>query len=167
MIRRLVPDWKQHLILVQPETVVRWHRQGWRLYWRWLTGTLIHPMPSAHPAVGRGPVRLGRYPHGRLTDHSGCGLPVRVRSDLDRRQVCGCRPRRRLRPVTERPSVHLRKYGAWRSYVVRVRRATLLSVAPSSAGSTFALSHPLLEPLTHPAAARRALLRPHRSNAER
>ncbi|MHB8590258.1 MAG: hypothetical protein ACYDA0_15665, partial [Candidatus Dormibacteraceae bacterium] len=23
---------------------------------RWLTGTLIHPMPSAHPAVGRGPV---------------------------------------------------------------------------------------------------------------
>jgi putative transposase len=32
---RLVPDWKQYLILVQPETVVRWHRQGWRLYWRW------------------------------------------------------------------------------------------------------------------------------------
>ena len=38
MIRRLVPDWKQHLILVQPETVVRWHRQGWRLYWRWRSG---------------------------------------------------------------------------------------------------------------------------------
>ena len=26
LVRRLVPDWKQHLILVQPETVVRWHR---------------------------------------------------------------------------------------------------------------------------------------------
>jgi hypothetical protein len=38
VIRRLVPDWKQHLILVQPETVVRWHRQGWRLYWRWRSG---------------------------------------------------------------------------------------------------------------------------------
>jgi len=35
LVRRLVPDWKQYLILVQPETVVRWHRQGWRLYWRW------------------------------------------------------------------------------------------------------------------------------------
>ena len=23
------------LIIVQPETVVRWHRQGFRLYWRW------------------------------------------------------------------------------------------------------------------------------------
>lgn len=28
VIRRLVPDGKQHLILVQPVTVVRWHRQG-------------------------------------------------------------------------------------------------------------------------------------------
>jgi putative transposase len=34
LVRRLVPDWKQDLILVQPENVVRWHRQGWRLYWR-------------------------------------------------------------------------------------------------------------------------------------
>jgi putative transposase len=38
LVRRLVPDWKQHLILVQPETVVRWHRQGWRFYWRWRSG---------------------------------------------------------------------------------------------------------------------------------
>jgi hypothetical protein len=38
VVRRLVPDWKQHLISVQPETVVRWHRQGWRLCWRWRSG---------------------------------------------------------------------------------------------------------------------------------
>jgi hypothetical protein len=30
VIRRLIPDWKQHLILVQPETVVRWHQTGKR-----------------------------------------------------------------------------------------------------------------------------------------
>jgi hypothetical protein len=23
------------LVIVKPDTVVRWHRQGWRLYWRW------------------------------------------------------------------------------------------------------------------------------------
>src|SRR5262245_5981629 len=28
-------DWRRHLVLVRPETVVRWHRQGWRLFWRW------------------------------------------------------------------------------------------------------------------------------------
>jgi putative transposase len=38
VVRSLYPDWKQHLILVRPETVVRWHRRGWRLYWRWRSG---------------------------------------------------------------------------------------------------------------------------------
>ena len=27
--------WRAVLAIVQPETVVRWHRQGFRLYWRW------------------------------------------------------------------------------------------------------------------------------------
>jgi transposase InsO family protein len=27
--------WGQHLAVVRPETVLRWHRQGWRLFWRW------------------------------------------------------------------------------------------------------------------------------------
>src|SRR5262245_27686279 len=31
-------DWRRHLVLVKPETVVRWHRQGWRLFWRWKSG---------------------------------------------------------------------------------------------------------------------------------
>jgi putative transposase len=34
---RLWPGWKQVLILVQPETVVRWHRAGFKLYWTWLS----------------------------------------------------------------------------------------------------------------------------------
>lgn len=33
--RRLVTDWRRHLMLVQPETVLRWHRQGRRLSWWW------------------------------------------------------------------------------------------------------------------------------------
>jgi putative transposase len=31
---RFLPSWQQHLTIVQPDTVVRWHRAGWRLYWR-------------------------------------------------------------------------------------------------------------------------------------
>src|SRR6516165_1499254 len=31
--RRLWSGWKQSLILVSPETVVRWHRAGFRCYW--------------------------------------------------------------------------------------------------------------------------------------
>lgn len=28
-------NWKDALIIVEPETVVRWHRQGFKKYWRW------------------------------------------------------------------------------------------------------------------------------------
>ena len=31
----LWPDWRSALIIVKPETVIRWHRQGFRIYWRW------------------------------------------------------------------------------------------------------------------------------------
>jgi putative transposase len=27
-------DWRSCLVVVRPETVLRWHRAGWRLYWR-------------------------------------------------------------------------------------------------------------------------------------
>ncbi len=29
------PGWRNALYIVQPDTVVRWHRQGFRFYWRW------------------------------------------------------------------------------------------------------------------------------------
>ncbi len=34
-LSRIWPGWRCALVLVQPETVLRWHRQGFRLYWRW------------------------------------------------------------------------------------------------------------------------------------
>jgi hypothetical protein len=34
---RLWPRWKEVLVIVKPETVVRWHRKGFRLYWRALS----------------------------------------------------------------------------------------------------------------------------------
>ena len=32
---RLWADWRSGLVIVKPETVIRWHRVGFRLYWRW------------------------------------------------------------------------------------------------------------------------------------
>jgi hypothetical protein len=34
-------DWRRHLLVVAPETIVRWHGQGWRLVWRWRSRTRI------------------------------------------------------------------------------------------------------------------------------
>ena len=33
-VSRLWSQWKQSIIIVTPETVVRWHRAGFRMYWR-------------------------------------------------------------------------------------------------------------------------------------
>jgi transposase InsO family protein len=35
LARGLCRDWRRHLVLVRPETVVAWHRRGWRLFWWW------------------------------------------------------------------------------------------------------------------------------------
>ncbi len=34
-LSRLWRRWRSSLLVVQPETVIRWHREGFRLYWRW------------------------------------------------------------------------------------------------------------------------------------
>ena len=28
-------DWRSMLTVVKPDTPIRWHCQGWRLFWRW------------------------------------------------------------------------------------------------------------------------------------
>jgi putative transposase len=35
-LRRIWSDWKRALIIVLPETVVQWHRCGFKLYWRFI-----------------------------------------------------------------------------------------------------------------------------------
>src|SRR5712671_418752 len=45
LARRFWSGWKQALIVVSPETVVRWHRSGFALYWRAIS--------RARPVTGR------------------------------------------------------------------------------------------------------------------
>jgi putative transposase len=34
-LARMVRTWKQALFIVQPETLLRWHRQGFKLFWKY------------------------------------------------------------------------------------------------------------------------------------
>lgn len=34
-LSRLWKDWRDALIIVKPDTVIKWHRESFRLYWRW------------------------------------------------------------------------------------------------------------------------------------
>ena len=64
VLSRMWKDWRSSLMIVKPETVIRWHRQGFRLYWRWKSRpggrprkdaeirTLIRRMSRENPTWG-------------------------------------------------------------------------------------------------------------------
>ena len=47
LLVRLLPGWRDALVAVRPETVVRWHRAGWRRYWTWKS----RPRPPGRPRI--------------------------------------------------------------------------------------------------------------------
>ena len=34
-LSQLWQNWRSILVIVKPETVIEWHRQGFKYYWRW------------------------------------------------------------------------------------------------------------------------------------
>ncbi len=44
-LSRFWSNWRSVLVIVQPETVVRWHQQGFKLYWRWKSRSKIPGRP--------------------------------------------------------------------------------------------------------------------------
>ena len=65
LLARLVRGWRAALLIVQPETLLRWHRQGFRLVWRARSrGASKRPQVSAEtvtadPAPGGGEPAVG------------------------------------------------------------------------------------------------------------
>jgi hypothetical protein len=55
ILRRLWSGWDRALVVVQPETVIAWHRRGFKLFWRRKSGPLIgRPrIPRSHIAFIR------------------------------------------------------------------------------------------------------------------
>jgi len=39
-------DWRQALTIVQPDTFIRWHRRGFRLFWHWKAHSGRPPIPA-------------------------------------------------------------------------------------------------------------------------
>ena len=69
-LARVWDQWRSALILVRPETVLRWHRQGFRYFWRWKS----RGRPCASPDL----IRLIR----RLSQENPLWCAQRIRSEL-------------------------------------------------------------------------------------
>ena len=39
-------DWRDTVVIVRPATIVRWHRLGWRIFWRWKCRAVRPPIPA-------------------------------------------------------------------------------------------------------------------------
>ncbi len=48
---RIWPQWRSALVIVKPDTVITWHRQGFRLYWRWRSRASRPGRPSMRAEI--------------------------------------------------------------------------------------------------------------------
>jgi putative transposase len=46
-------NWRDALVVVQPQTLIRWRRQGFRLFWRWKSRSGRPPIPAELRALIR------------------------------------------------------------------------------------------------------------------
>src|SRR5262245_32164600 len=73
LARLLRRDWRRHLVVVTPDTVVRWHRRGWRLFWRW-----------------RSRARTGRPALAPKSGTSSPGWPARTQHGVQNGSAASC-----------------------------------------------------------------------------
>jgi putative transposase len=73
-LSRLWAGWQASLVIVQPATVLAWHRQGFQLYWRW---------KSRPRSVGRPPIDLEiRQLSGRMAQDNPTWGRRRIQAEL-------------------------------------------------------------------------------------
>ena len=107
LLRRVWPRWAEALLIVTPDTVVRWHRKGFRTYWRWKSRRTGRPQST----------RELRALIRRMATENGWGAP-RIHAELlklgllvSERTVSRCMPKEPApREALKRWKVFLRNH---------------------------------------------------------
>ena len=73
-LSRIWPDWRSCLVIVKPDTVIKWHHQGFKLYWRWKSRTPKPGRPKIDPEIREFIRQMSR-------DNLTWGVP-RIRDEL-------------------------------------------------------------------------------------
>ncbi len=90
--------WRQSLLIVQPETLLRWHRQGFRLFWRWKSRPRAEPQPKVAAetiALIREMAAANRLWGAERIRGELLKLGIRVAKTTVQRHMRGARPPRR------------------------------------------------------------------------
>jgi putative transposase len=108
-------DWRQALVVMQPATLIRWHRQGFRLFWRWTSRHGRPPIPRALQALIRQMARENpTWGQERIANELLLKLGLRVSP----RTVWKYLPRR-----LDRGGAHRGSSQRWRTFIRNHARA--------------------------------------------
>jgi hypothetical protein len=99
--------WRASVLIVKPETVLRWHRHGWRTYWRWRS--------SRKGKLGRRPIAPGlRILIRRMTIENQLWGQRRIQAELSR---LGFKVSARTVARYMHPTHHRGPSSRWRSFL--------------------------------------------------
>ena len=94
VLSRLSAAWKSALVIVQPETVIQWHRTAFRTFWRWKSLPRV-----GRPRISRDLVKLIR----RMWQDNPIWGAIRIRDELAKLGIQVCESTlRKYRPKTRR-----------------------------------------------------------------
>jgi|SRR5215469_987950 len=84
-LSRIWRDWRSTLAIVKPQTVVAWHRMGFRLFWTWKLRRGQHGRPPIARETRPDPQDVSEESHVGCTAHSRRAAQARHRH---RREQC-------------------------------------------------------------------------------
>ena len=95
VLRKTWSRWRDALVIVKPETVVGWHRAGFRLYWRW----------KSRPRGGRPRItpELRALIRRLAQENTDWGAP-KIHGELQKARLCAVRTNRRTLSVANAAS---------------------------------------------------------------
>lgn len=107
-------DWRSCVIVVRPETVVRWHRAGWRLFWRYKSRLGRPPIPiELRQLIRRMASDNPLWGEERIANEPRVKLGIRVSPRTIRKYMPG------------RPSGHPRGDQRWSTFLSNHAKAII------------------------------------------
>jgi transposase InsO family protein len=125
-LSRLV-DWRRLLTIVKPDTFIRWHRKGFRLFWRWKSGS-----PGRPPI----PAELRQLIATMATANRTWG-EERIAAELLVKLGIRVSPRTVRRYMPARPPRGRRGTQAWSTFIRNHARSVLACDFFVTVGATF------------------------------
>ena len=110
LLARFWSRWRSVLVIVQPRTVIAWHREGWRLFWRWKSRGGRPAIESEHRAlICRLSLDNPGWGEDRIADELRLKLGVEHSASTVRRYM--------LRPEQRGPLGERAQSQTWRTFL--------------------------------------------------